>query len=165
MAIWIRYRNNYKKIPGSPDIAILLKQSYNDYMGMVFEEICTQYMWKCYKNETLPINLTDMGRWWGNNPKKKAEQEIDILAFNKNEAVFGECKWRNEFVDAGDYAALKGKAEMFKYKRKYNYLFSKSGFTKEVHEIAKKDERIRLISIEEMVLCIKKGCSIKWSTQ
>ena len=54
-------------------------------------------------------------------------------------------------MDAGDYAALKGKAEMFEYKRKYYYLFSKSGFTEEMHEMAKKDERIRLISMEEMI--------------
>lgn len=36
-----------------------------------------------------------IGRWWGNNPDKRRQDEIDILAVDEENAIFGECKWRN----------------------------------------------------------------------
>ena len=69
------------------------------YMGFVFEEISKQYLWQENLRGNLPIDFTDAGRWSGNDPVKKEQTEIDILADNEeNEAIFAECKWRNENV-------------------------------------------------------------------
>lgn len=43
--------------------------------------------------EKAPFIYGNVGRWWGNNPILKSQEEIDILAYSKNLAVFGECKW------------------------------------------------------------------------
>lgn len=41
--------------------------------------------------------MKSLGRWWGNDPRKKAQTEIDIMREQDgNSAVFAECKWRNE---------------------------------------------------------------------
>ena len=43
------------------------------------------------------MNFTDLGRWWGTNPKTKTQEEIDIMGTDKDT----ECKWINEKVDLG----------------------------------------------------------------
>jgi len=48
-----------------------IKDQIPDFMGEVFEQICNEYMWKT----KLPFSASEIGRWWGNNPIKKAEQE------------------------------------------------------------------------------------------
>ena len=122
----------------------------NEYMGAVFEEICMQYLWKLFEMGKLPFEFEDVGRWWGNNPKKKVEQEIDILAYCDTSAIFGECKWRNELFDVDIYLQLKEKSDLFFYENKYFYLFSKSGFTNKMKELAMKDERIILIGMDNI---------------
>ena len=56
-----------------------VKSELNDYMGRVFEEICKQYLWKLLLEGQMPIEFTSLGRWWGNDPRKKAQTEIDII--------------------------------------------------------------------------------------
>ena len=69
----------------------------NEYMGKVFENICADYLLENYTN--LPVQFQNFGRWWGNNPKMKREEEIDIVAANNDKAILCECKWRNEKTD------------------------------------------------------------------
>jgi len=101
------------------------------YMGEVFEEICKQYLWKENLADRLPFNFRDAGRWWGTNPIRKSEQEIDIIAFDDNRAIFCECKWRNEPVGNDVLNGLIEKSLFFNFKEKHYCLFSKSGFTDE----------------------------------
>lgn len=43
------------------------------------------------------IDFTDIGRWWGTDPNTRQQVEIDIMGTaDKNTALFGECKWKNE---------------------------------------------------------------------
>ena len=49
---------------------------------------------------------------------------------DKNTALFAECKWTNEKVDLGVLETLVKRSNLFAYKTKHYYLFSKSGFTK-----------------------------------
>jgi len=102
----------------------------SDFMGETFENICQQYLWRENVARRLPLQFKDCGRWWGNNPKTKSEQEIDILAcdYEGNNALFCECKWTNEQVDGRILDNLMDKASMFNYSEKYFILFSKSGF-------------------------------------
>lgn len=70
------------------------------YMGAVFEEICKQYLWSLLLKGKCAIDFTDIGRWWGTNPKTRQQVEIDIMGTaDKNTALFGECKWTNGKVE------------------------------------------------------------------
>ena len=117
-----------------------------DFMGEVFEKICKEYMWK----SKLPFSVSEIGRWWGNNPIRKAEQEIDLIAVNSSnsKAIFCECKWRNEKTPESVIGGLIGKAGMFGYKEKHYYFFSKGGFTDAARKCA--GENIRLIEFCDM---------------
>ena len=121
------------------------------YMGFVFEEICKQYLWQENLKGNLPIDFTDMGRWWGNDPVKKEQTEIDILADNEeNEAIFAECKWRNENVGEAELKDLQHQSTLFHYKRNVLVLFSKSGFTDGCRKLAEEMKDVLLISYDEM---------------
>lgn len=121
------------------------------YMGYVFEEICKQYLWQENLKGNLPIDFSDMGRWWGNDPIKKSETEIDILADNENkEAIFAECKWRNELTDVAELEELLHQSKLFNYNKSILILFSKSGFTENCHKVANKMDNVLLISFKDM---------------
>jgi len=123
----------------------------NSFMGRCFEEVSIQYMWKNYA--TLPIQPKEIGRWWGNNPKEKREEEIDILAVDgKNGAIFGECKLKNTKTGIDSFENLQRKSVLLKkYTNKYYYLFSKGGFTEQLKKLAKENKEIKLIGLGDLV--------------
>ena len=104
------------------------------------------------KNLDLPFIFDNIGRWWGTNPKKREQEEIDFIAKSKEKAIFGECKYRNEKVDISVLRNLIRKSEMFdeKYTQNYYYLFSKSGFTEGMIEEVKNSNNIELIDLKDL---------------
>ena len=128
-----------------------IKPQISDFMGEVFEKICVEYMWSIY--DELPLAYQNIGRWWGNNPDLKSQTEVDFIAYSEDmaQAIFGECKWRNEELDKGVVDSLIEKCRMFKqFTIKYYYFFSKSGFTLGARELAKERDDIRLIDFNDM---------------
>jgi len=121
------------------------------YMGLVFEDICRQYLVEEAKKDKLPFLPGDIGRWWGNNPHEKRQEEIDIMTFRKDRALFCECKWTNSPVDAPVFSDLKRKAELFSYGEKWLYIFSKSGFTPKLISDARGYENVKLVSLDDML--------------
>ena len=122
-----------------------------DYMGGVFEEICQQYLWKLLLEGKCAVNFSDLGRWWGPDPKRKRQEEIDIMATDRDTALFGECKWTNENVDLGVLETLVTRSELFPHQEKHFYLFAKSGFTKGCRERAEELGNVSLVSFEDMM--------------
>lgn len=123
----------------------------SDYMGQIFEQMCTQYLMKENAKPALPFVFGRIGRWWGNNPVQKRQEEIDILAVDEKNAIFGECKWKNEPIGIGVLNELIKKSENFKqYKNKYYMLFSKAGFTKELKDAVVSMENVGLIDLNKL---------------
>lgn len=129
----------------------VVEPQINAYMGAIFEEICKDYLMYENKYGNIPIMIGNMGRWWGGNKNTKRQEEIDILAYdNRNNAIFAECKWRNELVDISVIEDIIRKSELFSYKSKYYYIFAKVGFTKGALEM--QSEKIKLISYDNTFL-------------
>ena len=155
---WYRFvfENNSIIARGAADLVYKrIEPRLSDYMGKVFEEICRQYLWKQLLSGNCPVEFSSLGRWWGNNPKEKRQEEIDIMGEqDKNTALFAECKWTNEKVDLGVLETLVKRSELFNYKTKYYYLFSKSGFTKGCEDKASEMGNVNLVEyyriMEEM---------------
>lgn len=136
---------------GLPERAYkLVEKEFSAFMGRVFEDICKEYLWRRNAVEDLPVRFTDMGRWWGNDPVKRCEAEIDIVATNKENAIFGECKWTNELVSLSELELLTQRSQLLRFESKYLFLFAKRGFTKGCRERAEKAGNVTLISFEEM---------------
>ena len=148
---WYRYTPRYISLiqeHAGDRVYGYIKSDISTYMGEIFEDICKQYLWKENLADRLPFSFIDAGRWWGANPILKSEQEIDIFAYDNDNAIFCECKWKNEKTDANILRKLIEKSNMFNFKAKYFYLFSKSGYTNEC--IASAGENVRLIEFREM---------------
>ena len=127
-----------------------IEPELSTYMGAVFEQICTQYLWKLLLEGDSPIQFKDLGRWWGTNPKTRAQEEIDIMGTDSNSALFAECKWTNEKVDTGVLETLVKRSEMFSYSKKHFFLFAKTGFTQGCAEQALKLGNVTLVQLDEM---------------
>jgi AAA+ ATPase superfamily predicted ATPase len=124
----------------------------SEYMGKVFEEICKQYLWKLLLSGKSPVEFTSLGRWWGADPVRKCQAEIDIMGEqDKDTALFAECKWTAEKVNLTVPETLLARSELFPYKNKHFFLFSKSGFTKGCVEKAKELGNVSLIEYREIV--------------
>ena len=62
-----------------------------------FEDICSQYLWALLLKGKSPVDFSELGRWWGTDPRTRSQTEIDIMAEqDRQAALFGECKWTNE---------------------------------------------------------------------
>jgi AAA+ ATPase superfamily predicted ATPase len=126
-------------------------EQLSDHVGKAFEKCAIQHMWRLQKTRKLPAQFRRIGRWWGNNPKEKREEEIDFIACAKDAAVFGECKWRGEPVGEGVLDDLIRKSELFPaFKGKHYILFSKSGFTAALTASAKRQGDLMLVSVSDM---------------
>ena len=122
----------------------------NDFMGKVFEEICIQYLFLPKIYSELPFSVGKIGRWWGNNPKKKRQEEIDIMSVCEEKALLGECKWKNDKVDMSVLEILLERGELFHYINQSYIIFSKSGFTTEVSKYAESHKEVKLVDFAAM---------------
>ena len=122
------------------------------FLGSTFEEACKEWLWRENLLRQLPFSFTDLGRWWGNDPLKKSEAEIDIIAEGDDkEALFAECKWTNDDVDLSVLESLSGRSEIFRYPRKHLYIFAKRGFTSGCQERAAEMGNVSLISYADLL--------------
>ena len=128
----------------------VIKRHFSDYMGLVYEQMCKEYLFLCA--EDLPIILSDIGQWWGNDAKEKKEVQIDIVGtpVEGKEYIIGSCKYRNEPIGTDELELLKHYADVFGKGEKYHYyIFSKSGFTKGLQALGDKGE-VKLITLQDM---------------
>jgi uncharacterized protein len=136
---------------GEQVFKIRVMPNMSEYIGRIFEDISVEYLIRRNKTMSLPFMFNTIGRWWGTNPKTRTQEEIDILAEYEENAIFGECKWKNEPVGINVLIELMEKAAILKHYKNNTYMiFSKSGFTKEILKKAKENGNVELIELDMM---------------
>ena len=157
-AFWFRYlftEKSYYELIGAEDAAkeITDPESFNDYMGLIFEKICCQYMKRLAKQKKLPFIPHKMGKWWGTNSKLKRQDDCDILLLSRDnrKAVFCECKYKNSPLDKKEFDDICATADNFSgITEKYFYFFSKGGFTERIREKAENEKNIFLVEPDDL---------------
>lgn len=129
----------------------------SSYMGLVFEDICKQYL--IHYAKQLPFQLQEIGEWWGPDPIEKKEIQVDIVALgakpNNSSAgrqfLIGSCKFKNEAIGTDELELLRNYASHFITANDVccYYVFSKSGFTSSLLEKQEQGE-VTLVSIEQV---------------
>ncbi len=156
---WYRFvpENNSLIAKGAAEIVWnRIEPQISTYMGKIFEDICTEYLWEQLLSGKCPIEFNSLGRWWGGNPKTKKQEEIDIMGTDdKESAIFAECKWTNEQVDEDVLKTLEERSRLFHYKNVHLYIFSKSGFTDRCKKTASEQGNVSLILFGDMIKQIK----------
>lgn len=153
---WYRYifsNRSYLEILGTTEAVSRIREEINDYMGLQFEKICKQFLVRQAKAGKLPFIPVVIGKWWGNNPVLKKQDDVDILAISpeRDEALFCECKFRNKPMPMEEYDDLVNATKAFpKIEKKHLYFISKGGYTQPVVERAKKEEAV-LLTLDDLL--------------
>ena len=129
-----------------------IKKHYPDYMGLVFEKMCKDYL--LLYAEDLPINLQELGQWWGTDNRTKKQVQIDIVGtpIEGKEYIIGSCKYKKEAVGVDEYTLLKEYADAFGKGEQYHfYIFSKGGFTEGLLEL-QREGKVHLRTLEDLYL-------------
>ena len=152
LRFWFQYVFPYKsdlEIERYDEVLRKIEETFEAIKANTYEMVCRELL-SDFRNEIFSFER--IGRWW-----KKGE-EIDIVGVNKKtkEIIFGECKWSDSPVDKSVFYDLKRKSMEVEWNNKerkeYFILFSKSGFTKEMINLAKK----------EKIFLVKEGSLVKF---
>lgn len=106
------------------------------HVAYVYEDVCRERLWELADSGELGFVPERVGRWWSGS------DEIDVVGLSASEgrAVWGECKFWKDPVGANVLRALEEKAARVPWERDRRTdafaLFSASGFTDELREIA-----------------------------
>ena len=134
-------------------VAPRIAEALPEYMGPVFEMICRDWVWRQFAAGDFDFEVTNIGRWWGNDPVAREEAEIDIVAIDGSQPVMvGECKWKNELTGADQLQKLDARAHLVGASATaFRYLFSRAGFTAGCVDLASSLSNARLVTFGEMV--------------
>lgn len=162
LRFWFCYVYPYKGELELDNMQIVLDEIHKDFkekfVAFAYEDICKDIFAKLCSNNAISFVPSRIGSYWLND--YDGDTEIDVMSVgHQNKQVFaGECKYHTKPVDASVYFALKEKvdnaAEIRKSFPKYNIiygLFSKSGFTKRMLDIAKENPNILLIHEDHLL--------------
>lgn len=162
LRFWFCYVYPYKGELELDNMQIVLDEIHKDFkekfVAFAYEDICKDIFAKLCSNNAISFVPSRIGSYWLND--YDGDTEIDVMSVDhQNKQVFaGECKYHTKPVDAPVYFALKEKvdnaAEIRKSFPKYNViygLFSKSGFTKRMLDIAKENSSILLIHEDHLI--------------
>lgn len=162
LRFWFCYVYPYKGELELDNMQIVLDEIHKDFkekfVAFAYEDICKDIFAKLCSNNAISFVPSRIGSYWLND--YDGNTEIDVMSVDhQNKQVFaGECKYHTKPVDAPVYFTLKEKvdnaAEIRKSFPKYNViygLFSKSGFTKRMLDIAKENLNILLIHEDHLL--------------
>ncbi len=123
-----------------------IEKNISRFMGEGFEHICLDYFDRMNEQGDLPVLITQRGRWWGNNPIAKREEEIDLVGIGGDTTIFSEVKWTREKVDMPVILGLIHKSELIRSNKRFFLFFSKNGFSRGALEYARKEGNIKLVT-------------------
>ena len=152
---WYHYifsNKSYYELLGEKDAAEEIMDTISEFIGLAFEDICKQYLICQAKFKKLPFVPFYIGKWWGNNPAIRAQDDIDILAMNKKktEGIFCECKFTNRPMPMEEYDDLVTATKAFPENMKKHLMFiSKGGFTAPVERRAAEEGAV-LLTLEDL---------------
>lgn len=162
---WFRYVYPYKGELELDNMQIVLDEMDKDFeekfVAFVYEDVCRMIFTDLCKEKKIEFVPSRIGSYWLNDIE--GDTEIDVMSVdNQNKKIFvGECKYHKKPVDASIYFDLKEKVlkakEIQKIYPKYGVIygiFSKSGFTQRMIDIAKENDTLILIN-EDSVVTLK----------
>ena len=152
---WFRYVYPFKGELELDNQQIVLDEMGKDFkqkfVAFAYESICRNIFAElCHKGQ-IDFAPSRIGSYWRND--NEGDTEIDVAAVdNQHKRLFlGECKYHTKPVDVAIYSALQEKGQSKEltaafsgYKIVYG-LFSKSGFTNRLVEMAAENSNLILI--------------------
>ena len=101
-------------------------EAFSTYVGQQFETVCQQWLVKAnVEDDRLPFLATKFGKWWGNNPRKREQTDIDVVLANPRDKriLLCECKWRNSFNETEAVESLLEREGLIAGYRNADFMF------------------------------------------
>jgi uncharacterized protein len=130
-------------------------------LGHTYETVCRELIWQVVEQTNKLFDIEKLGSWWetvhNTLEKRSTEEQIDIVALNEsqNQILFGECKWTNKILGMEVWEDLARKSKLVNWKngnrQEYFILFSKSGFSTSLTELAKEKDNLVLVEMDKII--------------
>lgn len=157
LRFWFRYVYPYKGELELDNIQISLDELNKDFrekfVAFAYEDICKEIFAKLCSDKKIDFTPSKIASYWLND--YGGNTQIDVMAVDTvNKRLFaGECKYRNQPIDADVYFELAKKVEnsseiqsVFKGYTVIYGVFSKSGFTSRILDISSTNPNLFLIN-------------------
>jgi len=85
---WFRfvYPNRSDVEGGNVDRALTkIREEFNPYVGMIFEQVCQEFLDELNHRAGLPFHFAKIGNWWGHFREDGVRKEIekeDVILFD-----------------------------------------------------------------------------------
>ena len=152
ICFWFRfifpYRSYLERGETEYVMARIRKNFVDTHVSYVFEDICREKLWSLSSEGVWDFSFDRVGRWWDN-----VNHEIDAVAVDGSgrNLLLGECKYWAGPVGINILRELEAKANLVEWNRNnrtvWFALFSASGFTEDLQELAKTRTDLRLIEM------------------
>lgn len=149
LRFWFRFvlpnRSLLERAVGRLVLETQILPEIDHFSALAFEEICHQYFWDIGITGRLPFFPQSIGKWWDNQNK------IDLVILGDQIAELVDCKWSNQALGSNDLMDLERKAELVRpdlprHQIRFG-LCSRSGFTRQLVEIAHQRKDVGLFSL------------------
>ena len=124
-----------------------IRPSLHAYASHAFERICAEWLMRQSRRGALPFRINKVGRWWDKT------DEMDVVAMDATgrKAIAGECKFRTAPMDPSMLNLLRTRATKLGTDNPQLFLFSLSGFTPQLTAMARDDDTVRLVGLDELM--------------
>ena len=159
---WFRYVYPYRGELELDNMQIVMDEMRKDFtekfVAFAYEDVCKNIFAELCKSGAVDFVPSRIGSYWLNDIR--GDTEIDVMAVDhQNRRIFaGECKYHLRSVDAPVYFALREKVanagEIRKAFPEYTVIygvFSKSGFTTRMLEVASENKNLLLIHEDRLL--------------
>lgn len=152
---WFKFVYNFKGELELDNVDYVLRKLQHNFIdghvAYVYEDVCRELLLDFCKTGALHFTASKIGSYWD------AHTEIDVAALDEEhkQAVFGECKYHIQPIDAEVLFSLEQKAkdikELHAYKKLF-FIFSKSGFTRRLLDIAESRSDVFLVNKTKLLM-------------
>ena len=152
---WFRYVYPFKGELELDNQQIVLDEMSKDFkqkfVAFAYESICRNIFTELCRKKEIDFTPSRIGSYWRNDSESDTEIDVAVVDNQHKKLFLGECKYHAKPVDVAVYSALQEKgrskelaAAFNGYKVVYG-LFSKSGFTDRLVEMAAENPNLILI--------------------
>ena len=127
----------------------------DDYIGKsAFEAVCLSYLLRLNSQNRLPFLASKSGKWWGNDPVKREQTDVDVIVSDpnySNSIILGECKWRTDIKEVSEIEKLMNKSILFpEYSSYYYFFFFKGSFAEQTRKHFAQTKNLTLLELDEL---------------
>lgn len=122
----------------------VVRPGWDNYVAFAWEEIARRHVYQLSAQRVIPFWAEEVGLWWS----KQAQIDLVAVHRERRSVLLGESRWRRQPMRVADLEALQAKGQQWLGdERGWDFwyaLYSRSGFTAELKQLAADDSHIIL---------------------